>query len=72
MEKIKIGIVGLGLMGGSFSIALKETSNSYYFIGLDHNQKHSKEAIKLNLVDEIVTSIEEISKCDIIILNCLL
>jgi len=69
MKKTKIGIIGLGLMGGSFSIALQETSGSFHFIGLDHNQAHCEEALKLGLVDEIVDSLNEIKACDVIILT---
>jgi len=69
MTKTKIGIVGLGLMGGSFSIALRETSEAFYFVGLDHNEKHCKEALKLGLVDEIAKTLDEIKHCDVIILT---
>jgi len=69
MIKRKIGIVGLGLMGGSFSMALQKTTKEFYFIGLDHNKKHSNEALELGLVDEIVYTLDEIKKCDIIILT---
>ena len=65
----KIGIVGLGLMGGSLSLALKKCSDTYYFTGLDHNEKHCTQALSLGLVDEIVHTLEEIKKCDIIILT---
>jgi len=69
MTKTKIGIVGLGLMGGSFSIALQETSEAFYFVGLDHNEKHCEEALKLGLVDEIAETLDEIKHCDVIILT---
>ena len=69
MTKTKIGIVGLGLMGGSFSIALQETSEAFYFVGLDHNKKHCEEALKLGLVDEIAETLNEIKLCDVIILT---
>jgi len=69
MIKRKMGIVGLGLMGGSFSMALQESTEKFYFIGLDHNKKHCHEALKLGLVDEIVYKLDEIKKCDIIILT---
>jgi len=65
----KIGIIGLGLMGGSLSLALKKVSNAYYFIGLDHNTEHSAQALQLGLVDEIVESLEAIKHCDIIFLT---
>ena len=69
MHPIKIGIIGLGLMGGSLSIALKKTSKEYYFIGLDHNDMHCIQALELGLVDEIAHSLEEIEACDIIFLS---
>jgi len=65
----KIGIIGLGLMGGSLSIALKETSDKFHFIGLDHNAEHCKQALSMGLVDEIVQTLDEISQCDIIFLT---
>ncbi|EIF51064.1 prephenate dehydrogenase [Sulfurovum sp. AR] len=69
MAKIKVGIVGLGLMGGSLSLALKKHSKDYYFIGLDHNELHCSQALQLGLVDEICTSTEALKSCDIIFLS---
>jgi prephenate dehydrogenase len=59
-------VVGLGLMGGSFSLATKN-----YFkkiIGVDHNKQHQKEALSLGLVDEISTLKEAAKEADVIIL----
>ncbi len=69
MQIQNIGIVGLGLMGGSLSLALKKTSNHFYFVGLDHNTTHCKQALSLGLVDEIVNTLEEIKSCDVIFLT---
>ncbi len=69
MTKTKIGIVGLGLMGGSFSLALQKKSDAFYFIGLDHNKKHCEEALELGLVHEVVQTLDEIKHCDVIILT---
>lgn len=69
MDMTNIGIIGLGLMGGSLSIALQERSNRYRFIGLDHNEIHQQQALELGLVQEIVHTLDEIRKCDIIILT---
>ena len=65
----QIGIIGLGLMGGSLSLALKKTPTPYRFIGLDHNEKHCSQALELGLVDEIAHTLDEISHCDIIFLT---
>ena len=60
-------IIGLGLMGGSLSLAIKKLPMIKKIVGFDHNKEHEKEALKLNLVDEIV-SFDKIKKADIIIL----
>lgn len=65
---MNIGIVGLGLMGGSLGLALKKMTTEYHIIGYDHNSTHQKEARLLNLVDEISQNFESIKKCDVIIL----
>ena len=69
MTTTKIGIIGLGLMGGSLSIALQKTSKNFYITGLDHNKEHCTQALSLGLVDEIVQTLDEISHCDIIFLT---
>ena len=69
MSITKVGFIGLGLMGGSLSIALKKLPKDYYFIGLDHNKEHCKKALEINLVDEITNSLDKLKECDIIILS---
>ncbi len=64
---MQVAIVGLGLMGGSFGLALKKSFKDITLLGFDHNEKHCKEAIKGGLVDEIVT-FESLQDVDIIIL----
>jgi len=66
---IKVGFIGLGLMGGSLSIALKKLHHDYYFIGLDHNELHCSQALNLGLVDEITTSLDLLKTCDVIFLS---
>jgi prephenate dehydrogenase len=61
------GIVGLGLMGGSFGKALKKYNLALNVYGYDHNKEHQDQALELELVDKICT-LEELKKCDIIIL----
>ena len=67
---MNIGIIGLGLMGGSIGITLKKYKSKYHIIGYDSSEKHLKEALILNLVDEITSSLDEIKKkCNVIILG---
>ncbi len=65
----RIGIIGLGLMGGSLALALRRSSPDHYFIGLDHNKEHTKEALTLGIVDEITDDLGTIESCDIIFLS---
>jgi len=59
------GIVGLGLMGGSFGLAMR----GYFkeIIGVDHNEEHRKEALKLGLVTK-TGGFDSLTEADVIIL----
>jgi len=65
--KMNIAIIGLGLMGGSLALSLKKQDFVTKIVGYDHNEVHTKEAIELDLVDEIV-EFSLIKKCDVIFL----
>jgi len=67
IAQLKFGIVGLGLMGGSFAKVVKKYNLSSSVVGYDHNIEHQKQAIALNLVDQIV-DIAQLKKCDVIVL----
>jgi len=64
---MNIAIIGLGLMGGSLALSLKTKDYVKSVVGYDHNEHHQNEAIRLNLVDKLVT-FEELKKADIIFL----
>ncbi len=64
---MKFGIVGLGLMGGSFAKAIKKYKIASSIVGYDHNKTHQKQAVELELVEKIV-DIDELLVCDVIIL----
>jgi len=64
---MNIGIVGLGLMGGSFALSLKKYNIANKIYGYDHNTEHKKQALELNLIDEIV-SLDVLKTLDLIIL----
>lgn len=64
---MKIGIVGLGLMGGSLALSLRKLAFVSNIYGLDHNVEHQTEAIRLNLVEKII-EFDELCRLDVIIL----
>jgi prephenate dehydrogenase len=64
---MKIGIVGLGLMGGSLALSLKNLPFISSIVGSDHNSEHQRQAMELGLVDEII-ALDAIKRCDVIFL----
>jgi len=68
MERKKIAIVGVGLIGGSLAIQLHEKKLSSRLIGVDANEEHAKKAVELELVDETMPLNDAIEQSDVIIL----
>jgi prephenate dehydrogenase len=66
---MKIGIIGLGLMGGSFALALRaHYGEDLEILGYDHNDQHCIEALRLNLIDKISDDLEAFYDLDLIVL----
>ncbi|MCX6204820.1 MAG: prephenate dehydrogenase [Bacteroidetes bacterium] len=65
---MRIAIVGIGLIGGSMALVLKEKGFADWIIGVDANPEHQIKAIELQLVDEILPLNEAVVKSDLIIL----
>ncbi len=65
---MNIGIVGLGLMGGSLAKAVKKYGIAKNVYGYARSDKSKKEISELNLVDELVDIKQLKEKCDVIIL----
>ena len=63
----KIGIIGLGLIGSSMALVLRDYLKNSIIYGYDINEKNSKDAKKLNIVDKL-SKLKTIQKCDLIIL----
>ena len=63
---MKIGIVGLGLIGGSMAKALKENTPHTVW-GFDIKKEVIKKAILVNAIDDELTE-EKIPDCDILII----
>jgi len=61
---MKVAIVGLGLIGGSFALEMKRLKHRV--VGLDKNGDHSKRALEMGVVDEVSEHIQ--SDIDLIVL----
>ena len=62
-----ITIIGLGLIGGSLSKALKKSGFATRITGVEQNPTHAAEALALGLADEILPLPEAIQQSKIII-----
>ncbi len=66
---MNIAIVGIGLIGGSIGIRLKETKLFEKIIGVEKSEVNQKKALQLGLVDEIQTLEEALKFCKVIVLT---
>ena len=63
-----ITIIGIGLIGGSMAISLKEKGFATHIIGVDASKDNQQKALELKLVDEILPLYPAVVKADVIIL----
>ena len=61
-----ITIVGVGLIGGSFSLALKDKGLVRNVIGVSHTPESVRKALELGLIDETLPLAEAVKKSDLI------
>ncbi|HUQ97035.1 MAG TPA: prephenate dehydrogenase [Chitinophagaceae bacterium] len=65
---MNVAIIGIGLIGGSMALALKESSLAETVIGVDNNPEHTAVALERKLVHEIASLEEAVAKADLVIL----
>lgn len=66
---MKVGILGVGLLGGSIGYILKEKQWAEKIIGIGRDEEKLKKAVQAKAIDEFIVEIDEkISDLDIIIL----
>jgi prephenate dehydrogenase len=68
MNRKRIAIVGLGLIGGSLAIQLNEKGLASRITGVDANPDHATKALELGLVDEILPLESAVKQSDVVIL----
>ena len=49
-----VAIIGVGLIGGSWALALKKHFSDITILGVDNNKSHLEEALRLGLIDKAV------------------
>lgn len=68
MERRRIAIIGVGLIGGSLALQLNEKGMAAGIIGVEANPEHAAKALELGLVDEILPLEEAIDKSEVVVL----
>ncbi len=63
-----ITVVGIGLIGGSLALSLKQSGFAQTVIGVDNKTEHVIKALQLKLVDKVSILADAIKESDIIIL----
>lgn len=65
---MKILIAGLGLIGGSFALALRDRGIADEILGVEKSAENAAEALRLGLADRIVTLEEGVPQADLVVL----
>jgi len=63
---MRVHIVGVGLIGGSFAVDIRNAFSEVQLVGIDNNPDHLKEALSLGIIDE-VEELKDIRTSDLVI-----
>ena len=64
---MKVAIIGVGLIGGSIALKLREKSFGTEFIGIDKSENHLQEALDLKIIDRAEKLENGVKNADVII-----
>lgn len=65
---MKISIIGVGLIGGSMALKLREKNIASFIYGIDNSQQHINEALDLKIIDAGADLEKGVKDSDLIIL----
>ena len=65
---MKVLIAGMGLIGGSFALALRDHELAEEILGVENSEEHAAEALQLGLADRMVTFEEGVAEADLVVL----
>ena len=68
-DKLTVGIVGLGLIGGSMAVDLRRRGFAGRILGVENDSVNAAAALKIGLADEVVDFGECIDRSDLIVLS---
>ena len=67
-NKMTVTVIGIGLIGGSFALAVKDRGLAKTVIGVESNKEHQTKAMSLQLVDKITELEEAVKESDLVFL----
>lgn len=65
---MRVAVVGLGLIGGSFALALKDKSIASSVVGVEANAANAEAALRLGLVEKVLPLNEAVEGADLVAL----
>lgn len=65
---MKISIIGVGLIGGSMALKLRQKNIASFIYGIDHNKQHISDALELKIIDAEADLEQGVKDSDLIIL----
>lgn len=65
---MKVYVIGIGLIGGSMVLDIKEKHPNATIFGIDNNEKHLQEAIDLGVIDQ-AGNFEDLAEADFVIVS---
>jgi prephenate dehydrogenase len=65
---MRLTVIGIGLIGGSIAMTLKQKGFVDYVIGVDNNPLHQDQALQLGIVDEMMSLEEAIVSADLVVI----
>ncbi|MBR4299256.1 MAG: prephenate dehydrogenase [Bacteroidales bacterium] len=65
---MKVGIIGLGLIGGSIAVDLRRRGHAHEILGVETDQVNAAAALKIGLVDKVTDLDECLSESDMVVL----
>jgi len=66
---MKVAIVGVGLMGGSFALSLRTLGLASWICGYDKSKKNEEKSLELGIIDKIVPFEEVTQEAELIVLS---
>lgn len=63
-----IAVIGVGLIGGSFALAMRDKGVARRIVGVDNSESNCRTALDMGLVDEIMPFDEALACCDLVVI----